>query len=118
MNMYLHGDDEENGNCDYNDNEVKWSQNTNEWLDINKCQVQTTGHLPINAVTTETELGEAAGSNRCGLGSFFSKGFGGGERVVPNNPTKGSHGVGVPCCQLALASGALEKILSFPRACH
>lgn len=61
------------------------------------------------------EFREAAGSHGPVLGSFLSRGDGGGDRVVPKNPAKGACGVQGPSYQPALASGALEKILSFPQ---
>ena len=62
------------------------------------------------------EFREAAGSNGPELGSFLSRGKGGGDRVVPKNPAKGACRVQVPSYQPALASGTLEKILSFPQS--
>lgn len=43
FNVYLHGDDEENGDC--NDSEIEGSQDAKVWLayskcSINNCQVQ------------------------------------------------------------------------------
>lgn len=64
-----------------------------------------------------TGLREAVGSNGPELGSFLSRGVGGGDRVVPKNPAKGTRGVQAPSYQPVLAVGALEKLLSFPRSC-
>lgn len=37
INMYRHGDDEENGDYDYDDNEIKEPQNASEWLACSNC---------------------------------------------------------------------------------
>lgn len=70
----------------------------------------------MDAVAVVPEFKEVAGSNGPELGSFLSRGDGGGERVVPKNPVKGARGVQGSSYQPALASGALEKILSFPKS--
>ena len=37
VNIYLHGDEGENGDDDYDDIEIKKSQNADEWLACSKC---------------------------------------------------------------------------------
>ena len=47
----------------------------------------------MNAVAIVPEFREVTGSNGPELGSFLSRGDGGGERVVPKSPAKGARGV-------------------------